>query len=372
MKLHQLELEHFRNYEKARVLLDPGVNMICGENAQGKTNLLEAVYFLSHLKTFRGGNKKNMIAFGQETGEISGVFDGDGRENTIRARLDRSRSLSVWVNGLREKRQADVVGRLRSVLFCPEDLYLIREGAAARRRFVNGALCQLKPNYSRYLEEYHKLLEHKTRILRDCEEKPSLLDTLDDFTMRMCQVGGFLIRYRAYYLKNLEGYAREIHSFMAGGREKLTIAYSTVSSVTDPFASAAQITGELWAHARNHRRAEIAARSCLSGPHKDDLLLFIDGESAKAYGSQGQIRTIALALKLAEREMFYRDSGEYPILLLDDVLSELDMRRQDFVINQISGGQVLITCCEREKLSRVQGGKTFWVEAGRITGEETV
>ena len=366
MKLLELELHHFRNYEEAQVYLDPGVNMICGENAQGKTNLLEAVYFLSHCKSFRGGNKKNILSFGENAGEALGKFDANSRENTIRIRLERSRSMAVWVNGVREKRQADVIGRLRTVLFCPEDLYLIREGAAARRRFMDSALCQLKPNYSRYLDEYHKLLEHKTRILRDSEEKPSLLDTLDDFTMRMCQVGGFLIRYRAYYLKNLEVHAKEIHGFMAGGREKLEMFYATVSGVSDPFASAGQITAQLWEHAQRHRKAEIAARSCLSGPHKDDLLLFLDGESAKDYGSQGQVRTAALALKLAEREMFYRDSGEYPILLLDDVLSELDVRRQDFVINQISGGQVLITCCEREKLSRVQGGKTFWVEGGKV------
>lgn len=366
MKIRQIQLYHFRNYENALVILNPGVNMICGENAQGKTNLLEAIYFLSHLKTFRSGNKKNVISFGSDNGEIQVIFDADGRENTIQIRLDRNKNMGIWVNGVREKRQIDVIGKLRSVLFCPEDMYLIREGAAARRRFLDEALCQLRPNYSRYLNEYHKLLEHKIRILRDSEEKPSLLETLDDFTIRMCQVGGNLIRYRAYYLKSLRKYASEIHKFMAGGKEKLELTYNTVSTVTNPFASSAEISQKLWEHAVNHRAAEIFSRSCLSGPHKDDISIFIDGESAKNFASQGQVRTATLSLKLSEREMFYRDSGEYPILLLDDVLSELDTKRQDFVMNRISGGQVLITCCEQEKLSFMEDGKTFWVENGNI------
>ena len=174
------------------------------------------------------------------------------------------------------------------------------------------------------------------------------------------------MRYRAYYLRALMEKAQGIHASLSGKNEQLSYCYHTVSAVTDPFASAKEIGMQIWEHMCAHRAAEIASRSCLSGPHKDDLELLIGGRSAKSFGSQGQVRTCALSLKLAERDMFYDSTKEYPILLLDDVLSELDAKRQDFVLNRIENGQVLITCCEPEKLAQVQGGRMFLVSQGTV------
>lgn len=367
----ELRLTDFRNYERAEIALSPGVNVFCGENAQGKTNILEAIGLLSSMRLFRSVQKKDAVRFGAETAEAEALFMTEGRQMSVRTTIPLTGRPRVFVNDVKQKRSMDACGLIRTVLFCPDDLYLIREGAAARRRFLDTALCQLRPNYARYLAEYRRLHENKTRILRDYEENPSLLDTLDVFSYRMANIGGAIIRYRAYYVRSLMEKARDIHASISGKGEQLDCRYVTVSTVTDPFASSAQIGQELWEHAVSHRAAEIASHTCLSGPHKDDLELTIGGKPAKSFGSQGQVRTCALSLKLAERDMFFEDSGEYPVLLLDDVLSELDAKRQDFVLNRIEDGQVLITCCEPEKLAQVEGGRLFAVENGTVRQMET-
>ncbi len=366
MNIEHIALRDFRNYERAELELAPGVNVFCGENAQGKTNILEAVGLLSTARLFRSGKKRDAIRFGALQAQAEAQFWAEKRLFTVQAAIPSSGRMQLTVNGVRQKRMSDAAGLLRTVLFCPEDLMLIREGAAARRRFVDTALSQLRPNYARCLAEYTRLHENKIRILKDAEEKPSLLDALDDFSYRMSIIGGQIVRYRAYYLRALMQKARGIHASISGKDEQLDYVYHTVSTVDDPFASAKEIGARIWEHACAHRAAEIASKACLSGPHKDDLELTIGGRSAKAFGSQGQVRTCALSLKLAERDMFFDDSGEYPVLLLDDVLSELDAKRQDFVLNRIENGQVLITCCEPEKLAQVEGGRLFAVENGTV------
>ena len=249
---------------------------------------------------------------------------------------------------------------------CPEDLSLIRAGGAERRKFLDGAICQLRPRYAQALGEYGRLYEHKTRILRDWPENPSLLQTLDDFSLRMAQMGALLIHYRAHFIKRLQRHTRAIHSDFSGGREELELGYETVSTVTDPLAQPKELLPQLLKHQETHRQAELDARQCLSGPHKDDLSVVIAGKNAKTYASQGQTRTAALSLKLAQREIFQEETGEWPVLLLDDVLSELDPRRQAFVLNRIRGGQVFITCCEEEKLEGLEGGRAFHIQDGRL------
>ena len=365
MHIKTLKLQNFRNYENVRFVLDPAVNLICGENGQGKTNLLEAAAACSTMRLFRTAQKKEGLRFGEDAAFICSEFEAQGRENTLELRLARLRAMEIYKNGVRQKRQSDVQGLLKTVLFCPEDLMLVRAGAAARRRFLDTALCQLRPNYARYLEEYNRLHEHKTRILRDSEEKPSLLSMWEDFSLRMARIGAQIIRYRAYYCRRLLAAAAAVYSDIAP-HEALSGVYRTVSSVSDPFASAQQLERELIDHVFRHKNAEIAAKSCLSGPHKDDLELLLDGRSASAFASQGQVRTCTLSLKLAERELFFEEDGEYPVLLLDDVLSELDRRRQDFVLNRISAGQVMITCCEDGISEKLRAGAAFHIKNGKI------
>ena len=267
---------------------------------------------------------------------------------------------------MRLKTAGELAGILNTVLFCPEDLYLIREGGAARRKFLDSAICQLRPRYAQALAEYNRLYDHKTRILRDWPENPSLLATLDDFNLRMAQTGAILIHYRAHFIKRLREHAPAIHADFSGGRETLELAYETVSTVDDPLKAPRDILPMLLNHQESHRQAEIDSRQCLSGPHKDDLVVSIDGNLAKTYSSQGQTRTAALSLKLAQREIFEEETGEWPVLLLDDVLSELDHKRQAFVLNRIRGGQVFITCCEEEKLEGLEGGRAFHIQSGKL------
>ncbi len=366
MIVKKIALDFFRNYAHLEATFHSGVNVIVGENAQGKTNLLEAIAYLSSVSSHRARYDREMIQLGVDSAFIKGEIFSRQRDYTLEANLYRNARRQLYTNGVRLKTADELSGLLNTVLFCPEDLYLIKEGAAARRRFLDDCICQLRPRYAAALAEYKKLHEHKTRILKDSEEKPSLLDTLDDFSLRMAQCGAILIHYRAHFIKRLIEVAPAIHADCSGGREKLSLRYETVSTVTDPLAQPKDILPQLLAHQEAHRAAELAVRQCLSGPHKDDIAVEIDGNPAKTFASQGQTRTAALALKLAARDIFYQDTGEWPVLLLDDVLSELDARRQEFVLNRISSGQVFITCCEEEKLANLREGMAFHIRNGQL------
>ena len=344
MRILELELQHFRNYSGQRVSFDPDCNVIFGENAQGKTNLLEAIVYLSCGKSPRARTDREMIAFDAPAAVLEAGISARDREFRTRVELYRDRRRKMWVNQVPAKNSAALSQVYHTVFFCPDDLYLIREGAAARRRFMDTALCQLRPRYAAALAEYHRLYDHKTRILRDSEERPDLLELLPDFNERMVRFGAVLVHYRRQFAEALNRYAARHHRECSGGRERLEITYQTVSSVTDPAAEVEVLTEQLRAHMESHQGAE----------------------RAKSYSSQGQTRTAALALKLAEREIYQNATGEYPVLLLDDVLSELDPRRQEFVLNRIAGGQVFITCCEDDRLPVLLGGKVFHVKQGAI------
>lgn len=367
MRIERLELEGFRNYGRQAADFDPRCNVICGENAQGKTNLLEAVVYLSRGRSPRARTDREMIGFQEESARLLARVASRGRSFQVQADLFRDRRRKLAVNQVPLKTGAGLGDVYHTVLFQPEDLYLIREGAAARRRFLDTALCQLRPRYAAALACYERAREQKTRILRDRDDRPDLLETLPVFNEQMVRLGAALIHYRYRFSLRLGEYAALHHQECSGGREKLEIFYQTVSSVQNPGEEIAVLAEQLRQHMERHREAELASRQCLSGPHKDDLLVTIDGREAKQYASQGQTRTAALALKLSEREIYKNASGEYPVLLLDDVLSELDPRRQEFVLNRIAGGQVFITCCEEDRLPSLLGGKVFHVERGRIS-----
>ncbi len=366
MIFKRLELDFFRSYAHLEADFDPRVNLIYGDNAQGKTNLLEAVAYLSAARSHRARYDREMIMLGVDSAFVKGEVFSRDRNFTLEARLYRGRGRQLYSNGIRLKTAGELAEVLNTVLFCPEDLSLIKAGAAERRRFLDGAICQLRPRYAQALAEYNRLYDHKTRILRDWPENPSLLDTLDDFNLRMAQTGAILIHYRAHFIKRLRERAPAIHGDFSGGREDMELDYETVSSITDPKCQPRELLPQLLDHQERHRQAEIDSRQCLSGPHKDDLSVKIGGQTAKTYASQGQTRTAALSLKLAQREIFQEETGEWPVLLLDDVLSELDPKRQAFVLNRIRGGQVFITCCEEEKLEGLEGGKAFHIHDGKL------
>ena len=365
MILQDLSLRNFRNYEEETFTFDPGVNLIVGDNAQGKTNLLEAISYLGSGKSFRAQKTSEMIRFGADFAEIQGSVYAQERKQELRWVLfSGSRPRQIWRNGSKKKTTAEIAGVLPTVLFCPEDLMVLKTGAANRRRLGDHALCALRPNYDAALTEYNRILEQKSRILKDHFENPGLLEILPEYNTRLCQVGALLISYRARFYDSLGKAAAKYHGQFSGGAEEFSLHYKTVSTVSDPFAPVSELTQNLMDHLERHYRAELETAQCLTGPHKDDFDISLSGIDLKAYGSQGQTRTGAISLKLAQRELMGREWGEEPVLLLDDVLSELDPGRQDFVLNQIVSGQVFITCCEPGRFTKL--GKTIEISKGNV------
>ena len=365
MRINRIALNGFRNYEFESANFESGTNVISGQNAHGKTNLLESVYMLSCGRSFRTRFDRELVGFEYSSADILADVFSHEREQTVNIRLRPGQPKKILVNGVK-KAAGELSGVVNVVLFCPDDLNLIKEGAAERRRLMDNAISQIRPRYAELLSDFNRLYEHKLRILKDWHEKPSLLDTLDEFSDGMCRATAQLIRYRASFVARLNEAAPPIHREFSGEGETLDIKYSTVSTVRDVFASAKEIYYDVCEHQERHRQAELDSAQCLTGAHKDDLDISINGRSARSFASQGQTRTAALSIKLAEREIFLAETGEYPILLLDDVLSELDVKRQEFVLNRIGGGQTLITCCEDEGISARTGGKVLFVEKGRI------
>ena len=365
MRVEKIALNGFRNYEWETVEFDPGTNVICGQNAQGKTNLLEAVYMLSMGRSFRTRFDRELVGFDFSEGEILAEVFSHERDQTVNIKFRPGQAKKILVNGVR-KTASELSTVVNTVLFCPDDLNLIKEGASVRRRLLDNAISQIRPRYAEILSEFNKYYENKTRILKDWHEKPALLDTLDEFSDGMARASAQIIRYRSSFAARLNEVAPAIHREFSGENEEIRIDYRTVSTVRDPFASAKEIYYDICEHQEAHRQAELESAQCLTGAHKDDLEIAINGRSARSFASQGQTRTAALSLKLAEREIFLSETGEAPILLLDDVLSELDRKRQEFVLNRLSGGQTLITCCEDADISRRTGGRVLFVEKGRI------
>ncbi len=365
MNLKSVYLRSFRNYQELSLDFEPGVNLIVGDNAQGKTNLLEAISYLGSGKSFRAQKTSEMVKFGEDFAEIQGKIYSQERDQSLRFLLfSGSRPRQIWRNGAKKKAASDIAGVLPTVLFCPEDLMILKMGSSQRRRFGDHALCQLRPNYDAALTEYNRILDQKSRILKDHFDNPAVLAILPEYNQRLCQVGALLISYRARFYDSLGKSAEKFHSQFSGGVENFSLRYKTVSTVTDPFAPVAKLTEDLQEHLERHYRAELETAQCLTGPHKDDFSVSLSEIDLKSYGSQGQTRTAAISLKLAQRELMGREWGEEPVLLLDDVLSELDPGRQDFVLNQIVSGQVFITCCEPGRFTRL--GKTIEIVKGNV------
>ena len=365
MQLSEIHIRDFRNYETLSLDFSPEVNLIVGDNAQGKTNLIEAIGYLGSGKSFRAQKTSELVRIGADFADISGSVFSQERQQTLRWVLFPSgRQRQLYANGVKKKTAGEISGILQTVLFCPEDLMVLKTGASPRRRLADHALCQLRPNYEAALTEYNRILEQKNRILKDRFDNPALLEILPEYNTRLCQVGALLISYRARFFEGLGKAAAVYHDQFSGGKEAFSLTYHTVSTVKDPFASVSVLTQELQEHLERHYRAELESMQCLTGPHKDDFDVSLSELSVKTFGSQGQVRTAAISLKLAQRELMEREGGQMPVLLLDDVLSELDPGRQDFILNQITGGQVFITCCEPGRFTKL--GKTIEIENGNV------
>jgi len=371
MTVNELYLDGFRNYGGVTARFGCGINVISGRNAQGKTNLIEAVYFLAAGRSFRQAADRDLISFGTEAACVRAEIYSGGRGQTLEARLYRGRRRELYANGVKLKKAGELAGRFAAVMFGPDDLDMIKDGAAVRRKLMDQCLTQLRPGYLAALMEFGRLYEHKTRILKDHREKPSLLELLDDFDLRLAQQSARLIYYRSAFAAGLSRRAAVIHGEFSDGAEALEIHYRTVGGMDAAGMKPEQILPELLSHQREHRQAELRSGMCLSGAHKDDLEILINGVPARKFASQGQARTASVSIKLAERDIHHEDRGEYPVLLLDDVLSELDSARQGFILGRIRHGQVLITSCGEDAAPAADGGTAMRVENGKIMRSST-
>ncbi|MDR1669518.1 MAG: DNA replication and repair protein RecF [Oscillospiraceae bacterium] len=335
MTLLSVTLKDFRSYTGASFSFSGGVNVISGANGTGKTNLLEAIYFLATTKSVRAARSADMLRFGAAEAEIHASLLSGGREQTVSARLQRGARRVFCQNGA-PLAPRDLMGLLPAVFFEPGDLSLLQGGAAGRRAFMDTALCQMKPRYLEALRRYRKLLESKTKLLGLCAAQPAYLDALPEYNRSLADTGALLARYRSDFAEKLASAAAAHHAAISGGREALTLTYKT--RALDPEETLFRMT--------ERREAEIARRQCLAGAHRDDVEALLDGKPLKDFSSQGQARTAAVAMKLSARELLCETFGEPPLLLLDDVLSELDGGRQRYVLDSIGAGQTFITCCD--------------------------
>ncbi len=374
MYIQRLGTQRFRNLADTELFPCRGVNVIYGDNAQGKTNLLEALWLFTGGHSFRGAKDSELPRLDPETGANESFaalaldFYGEEREQKALLRIENGRRSSV-INGVAKKTGSALVGRVRAVIFSPEHLLLVKEGPGRRRSFLDGALCQLKPGFARSLGLYNRALLQRNALLKDIVHFPELRDTLDVWDVRLAQLGDEVIFQRQEYVKLLAPLVKEVYSGISKGKEEIEIRYSPAVKLpvenTDPEERKAFFVSEL----SRTLPSDIRTGFTSMGPHRDDLDIRLNGLSARAYGSQGQQRSVVLALKLAEAEALADVSGETPVVLLDDVMSELDQSRQDYLLNHLHGRQVFLTCCSPETVSLQETGKRFRVEAGKISEE---
>ena len=357
MIIKSIELQNFRNYEDLNISFDEGTNIFYGDNAQGKTNILEAAYLSGTTKSHKCSKDKEMIRFGEQESHIRTVVVKKDKEYQIDMHLKNNRSKGIAINKVPIKKASELFGILNMVFFSPEDLNIIKNGPAERRRFLDSELCQLDKIYLSDLTTYNKILNQRNKLLKDMVYRPELADTLPVWDMQLVETGRKIIRRRKQFVDELNEIVHDIHYRISGEKEDLILQYEP--SIEDIF-----FEDEL------SRVKERDMRQCMTsvGPHRDDLLFSIGEVDIRKFGSQGQQRTSALSLKLSEIELVKRSIHDTPVLLLDDVLSELDSNRQNYLLNSIHDTQTLITCTGLDEFvkNRFQINKIFKVVQGTV------
>mgnify|MGYP003292842193 CR=1 FL=1 len=361
MKLNNINLRNFRSYSALSLDFNPGVNLIVGDNAQGKTNILEAIYVCSTTKSHKGSKDKEIVRFGEDESHIKMMVRRDGIPYRIDMHLKKNKAKGVAVNGIPIKKASELFGIVNVIFFSPEDLNIIKNGPAERRRFIDLELCQLNKLYVYNLVQYNKIIVQRNKLLKELDFNPTLKETLDIWDYQLVQYGKELISMRTAFIKELNELIHDIHFHLSGEKEELVIQYEPNVTV-DNFEEIL----------KKNQFQEIRQKMTLTGPHRDDLNFIVNGTDIRKYGSQGQQRTAALSLKLAEIELVKKTVKDYPILLLDDVLSELDSKRQEHLLSEINHIQTLITCTGLDEFvsSKFQMDKIFRIVEGTVESEE--
>lgn len=360
MYIQSLELKNYRNYDRLIIEFSSGTNILYGDNAQGKTNILEAVYLGATTKSHRGSKDKEIIRFGENESHIRIHLMKQDIGHQIDMHLKKSRTKGAAIDQIPIKRSSDLLGFVPVIFFSPEDLSIIKNGPSERRKFLDIELSQLEKMYLHQLSSYNKVMAQRNNLLKQLVYQRELLDTLDSWDLQLVKYGSEVIRYRRKFIEDLNEIIREIHKNLTGKKEKIVLKYD-YSVNYDEFLTVLQ----------RKREIDLKYASTGVGPHRDDIEFLVNGIDIRRFGSQGQQRTAALSLKLAQIELVKRQTGETPILLLDDVLSELDSSRKNYLLDSIKDIQTLITCTGLEEFinSHLQIDKMFQVKSGKIVRE---
>lgn len=361
MKINSIVIENFRNIQKLNLDFED-VNIIYGENAQGKTNLVEAIYLFTGSKSFRGVKDKELIKFDAPFSKIKIDFENKNRNQNAEIIIDDKRKATL--NGIKKNSAVSLGEELKAVIFSPVHLSMVKDGPGERRKFIDNALCQLKANYRNVLKEYNRCLLQRNMLLKDISKNSSLTDMLYIWDKNLAVSASKIIYQRNKYIEALLPYAKEIFGGLSGGKEDIDLILTGKFDYKN--LSVNEIEKNLIKELEKSRYNDILNRSTSVGPHRDDMEILINAKSARSYGSQGQQRSCVLTLKLAEASLLKEMTQDEPLALLDDVMSELDISRQDYILNHIKDWQVFITCCDANTVLRLKKGKTFHIQNGGL------
>ena len=367
MRISRLHLEQFRNIESLSVFPCETANIIYGDNAQGKTNLLEAIWLLSGAKSFRGAKDADLIRFGESRALIESDFFCAGRQQTSKIQLEGKKT--AWLNDIRQDSITAFAGIFTTVVFSPSHLGLVKDGPAGRRKFLDTSICQITPRYIGMIGQYQRILLQRNTLLKDISYASALLDTLDIWDEKLSALGGVIIRMRMEYTRRLQKEAEDIYKGISMERESFSLDYRPFELPVQEGQTQREISSLLLEKMMQNRSEDLRSGSTGIGPHRDDLEISINGRSVRSFGSQGQQRSSVLALKLAESRCIGDILGERPVILLDDVMSELDQNRREYLLNHLTGSQIFITCCDKGYFSRLEGGRVFRMEHGQLEQE---
>ena len=361
MFVKSLELCDFRNYDSLKINFEQGVNIFYGDNAQGKTNILEAIFLGGTTKSHKGSKDKELIKMDKAESHIRLMIDKNGFEHKIDMHIKRNKSKGIAIDGIPIKKSSQLIGLANMVFFSPEDLSIIKDGPGERRRFIDMELCQLDKLYLFHLTKYNQVLNQRNHLLKQVGMNRELLETLSIWDDQLVEYGKMIIKRRMEFIDQLNEIIVDIHQKLSGGKEELQVKYEPNIPIDQFERKLSQV-----------REKDLFVKNTSVGPHRDDISFLIKGVDLRKYGSQGQQRTSALSLKLAEIEMVKRVVGEKPVLLLDDVLSELDRNRQNHLLDSIDGIQTIVTCTGLEEFvnKRMVVDQIYRVKHGTVINEK--
>lgn len=364
MRIESLHLQNFRNIKELTLMPRPGVNVIWGDNGQGKTNLVEGIWMFTGGRSLRGSTQKELICFGCQNARLKTVFEAGGRSQTAEIKLGVKKTASL--NDIALKSTAELAGVFPAVIFSPDHLSLVKEGPGERRKFLDDAICQLMPRYQRYLSDYARVLTQRAAVLEEVWRSPSAVYMLEVWDEHFIKLNRALLRMRRRYAQRLAEHATPVYAGISGEKEQFSARYVSTLDLPEELSGS-----EADEHIRRQllqvREEDVRMHASTIGVHRDDMEIQLNGNSARSFGSQGQQRSCALALKLAECALLEEVTGERPVILLDDVLSELDSSRREWLLKGIGQSQVFLTCCDPAGLNSLEHGE-FHIQDGQLTG----